>query len=238
MIPLSIVLPCYNEAKSIRSIVERLDSDDQLDGKIEIILVNNGSTDNTSEVIDQIATESTSLLIKTVEIENNIGYGYGIISGINKAGGEVIAWTHADLQTDPLDVIRAFDKFKNHPTQQNCVLKGRRIGRNLVDAALTSGMGIMATVLLKTRLSDINAQPKMFHRAVLELLSSPPYDFSLDLYLLYQAKRNGMQILEYPVSFNIRKHGESKGGGTLRGKWKLILRTWAYMYKLKRDMAN
>ena len=86
------------------------------------------------------------------------------------------------------------------------------------------------------RLTDINAQPKMFHRSFVEKLTNAPNDFSLDLYILFQARNNGYEILEYPVHFGNRIYGESKGGGTLRGKWELIKRTLVYMNKLKEKL--
>ena len=78
----------------------------------------------------------------------------------------------------------------------------------------------------------------MFHRDFLEKLTESPTDFSLDLYLLFQARLHNFPILEYPVKFRKRLHGESKGGGSLKGKWKLIRRTLSYMLKLKHDMGR
>jgi hypothetical protein len=97
-------------------------------------------------------------------------------------------------------------------------------------------MSFLSTLLLRKRLSDVNAQPKMFHRSFLKKLSDPPKDFSLDLYLLFQARVHNYPILEYPVHFGKRLHGEAKGGGTLRGTLKLIRRTWGYMVNLKRNL--
>ena len=91
---------------------------------------------------------------------------------------------------------------------------------------------------MSVKLSDINGQPKMFHRSFLEKLPEPPLDFSLDLYLLFQARYHGIPILEHPVRFRRRLHGVAKGGGTLKGKWKLILRTWNYMLKLKQVLGR
>ena len=153
------------------------------------------------------------------------------MTGIKEALGDVIAWTHADLQTDPTDVINAYSDFTENSDYEKCILKGKRVGRNPFDAFFTFGMGILSSFLMGVKLNDINAQPKMFHRSFLEKITDAPNDFSLDLYLLYQAKKNGFNIIEYPVNFGKRLHGEAKGGGTLKGKWNLIKRTWTYMKK-------
>ena len=238
MTTLSIIFPCYNERESIDEIL--ISIEDALDDRsdVEIIMVDNGSTDSTYRLLCQTPEGIKASRFKSIRIEQNIGYGHGIMEGVRKASGEVIAWTHADLQTDPVDVLEAYKKFVSHPEYPKCILKGRRMGRNPIDALFTAGMSVLSTFLLRVRLSDVNAQPKMFHHSFLEKLPEPPLDFSLDLYLLFQARYHGIPILEHPVRFSKRLHGEAKGGGTLKGKWKLILRTWNYMLKLKQDLGR
>ena len=235
MNPLSIVIPCYNEASNLIRIIEKIDQIHQQNPEVEIVIVDNGSTDSTPEVLKELI-EPRMHFITRHRIEKNQGYGHGIVSGIRIAKGEVLSWTHADLQTDPLDVIHAYQEFIENPMCPDCILKGRRVGRNFFDTMFTAGMSVLSTLLLRVPLSDVNAQPKMFHRNFLGQLTDAPMDFSLDLYLLYQARTNNYLILEHPVHFGKRLHGEAKGGGSLKGKWKLILRTWKYMLRLKREL--
>ena len=232
---LSIIIPCYNEVGNIPSLFQKLRTFQNRD--IEIILVNNGSTDETSAVLSKELDDKSSI-IKSVSIKENIGYGHGIMTGVRFSQGQIISWTHADLQTDPLDVVNAFSTYINNPDYKKCILKGRRIGRNLFDVFFTFWMGVLSTILMRVKLTDINAQPKMFHRSFLENMKDVPNDFSLDLYLLYQARINNYSVIEYPVQFSKRIYGESKGGGTLKGKWKLIKRTWTYMIKLRKKIKE
>ena len=238
MYVLSVILPCYNESSSIVGIISSIKSALQGRNDVEIILVDNGSTDSTPQVMEQALQGEHNKQFKTLRIEKNIGYGHGIMEGVRIASGEVIAWTHADLQTDPADVLEAYKIFVDHPEYPNCILKGRRVGRNPLDTLFTGGMSILSTLLLREHFSDVNAQPKMFHRNFLEKLTESPKDFSLDLYLLYQARVQKYQILEHHVNFGKRLSGESKGGGTLKGKLRLIQRTWKYMIKLKRELER
>ena len=231
---LSVIIPCYNESENISVIFNILSL---FDNDVEIVFVDNGSTDNTAERISEKIAEINSSNIKCVSVPNNIGYGHGIMSGVSSASGEVLSWTHADLQTDPSDLLEAYKIYIAHPRYPHCILKGRRVGRNLFDAMFTAGMSLLSTILLRVPLSDVNAQPKMFHRNFLKKLSNPPRDFSLDLYLLYQARIHKYPILEYQVHFGKRLYGESKGGGTLKGKLRLIQRTLKYMLKLKRELG-
>ena len=232
---LSVIIPCYNESENISVIFNKLSL---FDNDVEIVFVDNGSTDNTAERISDKVAEINRCNIKCVTVTTNIGYGHGIMSGVNSASGEVLSWTHADLQTDPSDVLEAYKKYTAHPRYPDCILMGRRVGRKFFDAMFTAGMSLLSTVLLRVPLSDVNAQPKGFHRNFLKKLPNPPRDFSLDLYLLYQARVHKYPILEHQVHFGKRLYGESKGGGTLKGKLKLIQRTWKYIMKLTRELEQ
>ncbi len=232
MVPaLSIILPCYNEEENIPILIDKINNINR--NQVEFILVDNGSTDRTKNKIKNILLKINDPMIRLIKIKKNIGYGHGIMSGVIKAKGEIIAWTHADLQTEIQDVIDAYDFLQKKENIKTYVLKGKRIGRGIFDSFFTFGMSVLASFFMGVKLSDINAQPKMFHRDFLKYLNEAPEDFSLDLYFLTQAKNNGFTILEHPVVFGNRYKGQSKGGGTLSGKIKLIVRTISYINKLK-----
>jgi glycosyltransferase involved in cell wall biosynthesis len=235
---LSVVLPCYNEAGNLPAIVSRLRQILAGRSDVEVILVDNGSQDNTGEVLARELADPAVNFIRVERVPVNLGYGHGIMAGLQSARGDFLAWTHADMQTDPSDVLLGFEKLRASPNSNSAILKGRRIHRNFFDAFFTLGMSVVASVCLWTRLYDINAQPKIFPRRFFELLKSPPDDFSLDLYVLFLARNSGFEVLTQAVSFKRRTQGESKGGGTLAGKWRLVRRTWAYIFKLRRDIAG
>tara|TARA_Y100001970_G_C14254665_1_gene874368 strand:+ start:2859 stop:3578 length:720 start_codon:yes stop_codon:yes gene_type:complete len=232
---LSLIIPCYNEADNLSSLIKIL-LEIQTDCH-EIILVNNGSTDNTSSKISGLINEHESC-IKVLDLKKNIGYGHGIMAGVKEASGQVIAWTHADLQTDPKDVIYAYKFYIKNGDYRNCILKGKRIGRNFFDNFFTVFMGIICSFVMKIKLSDVNAQPKMFHHSFRKFIKDAPNDFSLDLYVLIKAITNNYTVLEYPVNFGNRIFGSSKGGGTLFGKIKLILRTLSYIKRIRLKLKD
>ncbi|MDD6237249.1 MAG: glycosyltransferase family 2 protein, partial [Clostridiales bacterium] len=103
---ISIVVPCYNEAENIPLILERFGEVIKTD-EVEVILVNNGSTDNSAAVLEELLQKYP--FAKTVLVPVNQGYGYGILQGLDSAQGEYIGWTHADMQTDPADVLKALE---------------------------------------------------------------------------------------------------------------------------------
>jgi len=233
---LSIVIPCYNEADNIPLLIKNLDSVYKPD--IEIILVDNGSTDDTLPVLYKELKSVNNVLIRSIRVEKNIGYGHGIMAGVKEAKGEIIAWTHADLQTDVKDIYNGYEIFRGHSDQEKFFLKGSRRKRNFIDLILTWGMSIISSIMLGTKLNDINAQPKMFHRTFLKLVDDAPDDFSLDLYFYCIAKKTKMNIVEMPVYFKDRLYGEAKGGGgsSIWTRIQVIKRTLKYIVKLNSQM--
>jgi glycosyltransferase involved in cell wall biosynthesis len=234
----SIVLPCYNEAANIPFIYQqfRQAMGDMAD--MEIVLVNNGSTDDSTKVLDNQQVQYQDARFRVVTIEKNQGYGFGILSGLATARGKVLGWTHADLQTPPKDVLMAYGLFKkqSHPY---AFVKGQRKNREALAQFFTWGMQTLATWVLGIKLEDIAAQPKVFGRNFYEkyLLNQAPYDFSLDLYALYWARKEGM-VTEFPVVFEKRLYGEAKGGGSWKTRIKVSRRTWKYIFELRKKTSN
>ena len=228
---LSIIIPCFNELLSLETLLNKCRK--ILIDEVEIILVDNGSVDGSYEYLLNCNLPKNIIPIR---IEKNLGYGNGILSGLNHSKGDIVCWTHADLQTDLSDVIKGYNLYKNDLINKICLVKGKRKNRNIVDTFFTFSMGIYSSIILKTWLFDINAQPKIFHRSYLDKFNNPPLDFSLDLFVLYFFKSNRLKVKSFPVFFNNRKFGEAKGGGSFKGKLKLIKRTFLYIHKLRSEI--
>lgn len=234
---LSLVIPCYNESGNIPLLVARLRQTLAGRGDVEVLLVDNGSTDGSAAVFQRELAGDT--LLRLVRVPVNQGYGHGILKGLEVATGDVLAWTHADMQTDPKDVLTAFDLYKSHGGG-GVFVKGKRQNRRLLETFFTFGMQVIASAALGVVLDDVNAQPKLFDRRfyVDHVAGQAPHDFSLDLYVLYRARRSGMRIIEVPVIFADRLHGEAKGGGSWKTRIKLIRRTFAYIFQLRDSLRR
>lgn len=232
MMKLSIVVPCYNEGKNIPLILDRFNSIINRDD-IEVILVNNGSNDNSEKVLKELLPNYK--FAKTVKVEVNQGYGFGILTGLRNAKGEYIGWTHADMQTDPNDVITAL-KIIEKRNIKDIYVKGNRKGRPFFDQFFTTGMSIFESAYMRAKLWDINAQPNIFHKSFFEKWENPPKDFSLDLYVLYMARKNNIEIVRVDVLFPERIHGESSWNTGLKAKWKFIKRTLDFSFNLKKGL--
>jgi polyisoprenyl-phosphate glycosyltransferase len=232
---LSLVIPCYNEARNLPLLVARL-KEIFIGDDIEAILVDNGSTDDTPTVLaEQLAGQSR---IVTTRVEVNQGYGYGILAGLREARGEILAWTHADMQTDPKDALLGLEMFESSEKPHDLFVKGRRRGRPIADVVFTIGMSIFETLLLRHRMWDINAQPTMFSRTFFERWHNPPHDFSLDLYAYYQALHSGLRIRRFPVDFLARAHGSSHWNVNWRAKIRFIKRTMDFSLRLRKDLRQ
>jgi len=231
---LSIIVPCYNEAKNIPLILEKFKSVIKRDD-IEVLLVNNGSTDNSANVMSELLPNYS--FARVVNVKLNQGYGFGITSGLLEAKGEFIGYTHADMQTDPEDVLKALEVIENQENPKNCYIKGDRKGRPLFDQFFTMGMSAFESIYLGTKLWDINAQPNIFHRSFFDSVkNSCPKDFSLDLYFLYMAQKNCLEVIRFDVVFPERIHGSSSWNDGFASKWKFIKRTLDFSFKLKKEL--
>lgn len=233
---LSIVVPCYNEVENLTKLLsaykEVITRND-----IEVVLVNNGSTDNTEGILNGLEPDYYPWL-KIVTVPKNQGYGFGILEGLRSATGEFIGWTHGDLQTPPQDIVSALSIIESSKEPKKLFIKGNRVGRPLFDKFFTKGMSLFESVYFGVKMNDINAQPNVFHRSFFETWSNPPHDFALDLYVFYKAIKADLKVVRFKVQFPKRQHGVSKWNTSLLSKWKFIKRTINFSFELKRNNLN
>jgi glycosyltransferase involved in cell wall biosynthesis len=220
---LSIIIPCYNEGENIHSLLSRYSTVVAGRDDIEIILVNDGSKDNSKEILEERKKDFDFL--KVIHVYPNGGYGNAVVTGLREAKGELIGWTHGDLQAPPEDILTALSIIDSSKEKQTTYVKGRRHNRPFADVFFTLGMSLFESVLFRMKLNDINAQPNIFHRSFFDLWENAPKDFSLDLYAFVMAKKNNFTMVRFPVSFNPRLAGVSSWNTSWGNKYKFIKRT-------------
>lgn len=234
----SVIIPCYNEEDNLDRLFIKVLALLASYPKAEVILVNNGSTDHSLTKLNKFKIEHKFKNVTICNVKENKGYGYGILEGLKLANGDILSWTHADLQTDLLDVGKGYELYqsKSDNAGDYLLVKGYRVNRKLSETILSFGMAAVASTQLNSWMQEINAQPKMFNRIFYDgAKENAPYDFSLDLYWMYLAKKKGV-IETFPVQFIPRIAGDAKGGSgsDFKTKWKIIKRTFQYISQLNK----
>lgn len=228
-IKFSLVIPCFNEDKSLKILLPQLVSlVNRENNDVEFILVNNGSTDRTFELFNKITSNNITL----INLDKNIGYGGGIKAGLFKSKGDFIGWIHADLQYSIFEVIAELHKLP----EKSEYVKGKRQGRTLFQNFISLNMSIFETMMFKSLVYDINAQPTLFRKNFLAQLKNMPNDFSIDLYSYVMAKKSKLNIARFKVNFIKRSYGKSTWNSGLISLIRMSLRTIKYSISLRKSL--
>ena len=164
-----------------------------------------------------------------MRIENNEGYGNGILEGVKLLTNEYIGWTHADLQCDPQDLR----KFQNHLVEGVDFLKGKRANRPFLDRFFTAGMSFIVSVVFQKQFRDINAQPTIIRRSIFLLMNELPKDFGLDLAVYLKAMKTGNRVQRESVKFGPRRWGSSHWNTGVLARWKFVKRTLKLAWNIR-----
>ena len=125
-IGLSVVIPCFNEAENITLLLKELKKVFVTSKyNIEVIIVDGCSTDDTNLILKEEFRNLDKNIFSFILMESQNGYGNDILEGLKKARYEYLCWTHADLQTDPNDVIRGLETIVSQ-TKGEQFIKGKR----------------------------------------------------------------------------------------------------------------
>ena len=207
----SLVIPCYNEEGNIETLIKKCKNFLSNDNH-ELILVNNGSTDNTEKKIDEFLKIKN---IKKINVSKNYGFGYGVFQGLINSSGNIMSYTHADNQTDPNDVLRGL-KLLEENQGSDFLIKGNRVNRvknnwKALNLFVSFSMTIFETILFQKVLYDIHAQPVIFHKNFFNMWKNIPKDFGIDLYVYYLAKKHNLKIIRFPVQFDVKSRLSGEG---------------------------
>jgi len=204
---LSVVVPAYNEARRIVEPLRRIDAYLQAHGlPAELIVVDDGSTDGTADVVRRLGTELGNP-VRVVASTANRGKGHAVKLGMSHARGEAVLMTDADLSTP----IEELEKFLGHLRNGVQVAIGsRKMPGAIIEERqpfLREAMGRVFTFLtrlLVVRVSDVTCGFKVFtQEAVREIFPRVTLDdWSFDAEVLYLAGRLRFVILEIPVRWH------------------------------------
>lgn len=201
MVKLSVIVPAYNEGKKIYSDLKYIISSiNKVTKDFELILVNDGSKDNTLEEIKKIKDKR----IKIFTYPENKGKGYALKYGFNKAKGKYITFMDADLDINPgsLENFFKYMEFynadiiigsKKHPQS--------KVHYPLLRRILSKGYQIFNFVLFRLNVTDTQSGLKLLkYECAKDLMSRVTVKkYAFDLELLVTAKRRGYKVVEAPI---------------------------------------
>lgn len=215
----SLVIPCFNEGKNLPILINKYKKF-LINPKNELVLVNNGSVDDTEKFFKKLTKFKN---IKTCRVKKNIGFGYGLRKGILASKGKIIIYSHADLQVNPNDIIKSIKLFEKNKYDKKIFIKGNRIDLiknnwSYIDMCFTYGYTILSSILFRNKVFDIHGMPVLFSKKLLKNLNYIPNEFSIDLALYVHAIKNHYKIIRFPVNFdkNKRKYGEGSSDNLIK----------------------
>jgi len=179
-----------------------------LDFSFELVLVDNGSTDRTGEIIEELIAAGHP--VSKVRVDVNEGYGHGVLEGLRATRGRLVGFLCADSQVDARDVARVAEIALASKTPK--MVKVRRrfrmdgFRRKLVSILYN---GIANAVFFGLGTIDVNGNPKILPREAYERMDLKCKDWFLDPEVMIKAKRMGLPVYEFNVLGQMREEGLS-----------------------------
>jgi len=201
---LSIIIPVFNEAESLPALFNELKNEFGNSSQVQIVFVNDGSTDNSQKIIEKAISENSSW--KMVGLYRNYGKSVALQAGIESSSGELIATLDADLQDDPKELIKLIDKSKKYD-----LVVGWKINRlDPLEKRIASKIfNFFIRVFSGLKIKDSNTGIKIFKREVAESLNL--YG-GRHRYIPLLAHQKNFSVAEVTVKHRKREFGESKYG--------------------------
>lgn len=205
---LTIILPAFNEAMNIKDVVSEVVSYIRVKNeRFEIIIVNDGSTDDTVKIIKEL--EIMYPEVKAVSYGDNHGVGYAIYNGVQQAGNDWIFLMDSDKQFRINDFDLFWEKRKNYD-----FILGYRCPRrdNLYRRMLGQFGNLMANILLLKRVRDINCSMKLFKTKDLKKITLFSTGGIFNFEILYKLFKKPRKYCQVPVTHYCRIKGKQTGG--------------------------
>jgi glycosyltransferase involved in cell wall biosynthesis len=220
---LSVIMPVYNERPTIEAIIDQVNAVNLAD---EIIVVDDGSTDGTREILKEIADQSSN--IQLILHEKNQGKGAAVRTGIEAAKAELVLIQDADLEYDPRDYVNLLKPIEEG--RADVVYGSRFLGAprrvtmfwHMVANKLLT---LMTNLLYDSILTDMETCYKLFKREIIQDIPLRSKRFEFEPEITAKLLKRKVRIFEVPITFNPREYEEGKKIGLIdafEAVWALI----------------
>lgn len=174
---------------------------------IRFLLVNNGSTDKTGQILKRMQKKFNE--VKIITISQNLGYGYGIRMGLAQCKTAYLGFMCGDGQTDPEDVVRVVKVLKSGPQFDAAKVVRKMRHDNLKRRAVSLIYNWIFSSLFLFPARDVNGTPKIFRREVYQKCQLVSNDWFIDAEFMLKIRLYGFHLKEIPTRFFERKAGIS-----------------------------
>ncbi|MEK7996601.1 MAG: glycosyltransferase family 2 protein [Planctomycetota bacterium] len=229
MVSVSVFLPCYNEQGNVgRTVENALRVLEKLDADFEIIVVDDGSSDGTRRIADEIAGRDNR--VKVVHHERNRGYGAALQSGFAAATKELVFYTDGDGQFD-MNEMPPLLPLMEHWDIVSCYRLNRRdpLIRKINGWAWTK----LVCLLFGLKIRDVDCAFKLYKREIFERIELSSTGALIDAEVLARAARKGYRITQKGVHHYPRTAGVQTGANL-----RVVLRAFKELFKLHRQIRS
>jgi glycosyltransferase involved in cell wall biosynthesis len=229
MVSISVFFPCYNEQENVgRTIEKALDVLEKLNADFEVIIVDDGSSDQTGRIADEIAGRDGR--VKVVHHRRNLGYGAALQSGFKTATKELVFYTDGDGQFD-ISEMPPLLKLMEQYDIVSCYRLDRRdpIIRKVNGWCWTR----LVCLMFGLRIRDIDCAFKLYKREIFDKIELSSTGALIDAEILARAAGKGYRMTQKGVHHYPRTAGEQSGANL-----RVILRAFKELFKLQKRIRS
>lgn len=232
---MSVVIPAFNEEENIRRIPsELLPILDGMGIGYEVIIIDDGSRDSTSEEVDKISKLHKG--VRLVRHEENMGLAEATRTGIKHARGNITVFLDADFTFHPQDIPKLYAKYRE--THCDCVVGSHFISKGSTEVELhrlilSRTLNFLYSLLLGKKVSTISSIFRLYKTEALKKLNLTSKGFSICAEILVNMLRDARHIEEVPVKLTTRIYGNSKINARkeFMNHMRMLLRIFAWNVK-------
>ena len=207
MVKLSVIIPAFNEDRTIRNVIQGVRDSVQIEK--EIVIVNDGSSDRTFEILEHFRGDPE---IKVIHQQQNRGKGYAIRLGLSQVTGEYVVIQDADMEVDPSDLPAILEPLLDKSSQ---IVYGSRFinGRNkspLVGYIANYLLACLVNLLYNTRITDESTGYKAFATSLIKSIDLQCEGFEFCAEITAKVLRMQHHIHEVSIDYFPRKKNEGK----------------------------